>query len=67
MKNILKIITWDLIEDMERGMMQIKPDKSNDIGNHIVKGMNEKLNYFYDQYKILDLEFNIPILQKNVN
>ena len=48
MKNILKIITWDLIEDMERGMMQIKPDKSNDIGNHIVKGMNEKLNYFYD-------------------
>ena len=43
-------------------MMQLQPDQSNGIGNHIVKGMNHKLNYFLDQYRIFDLEFNIPIL-----
>lgn len=60
--NILKVITWDLKENVERGMMQLQPDRTNVIGNHVVKGMNEKLNYLYDQYRIFDLEFNIPIL-----
>ena len=66
-KNIFKIITWDFKNNIEKSMMQLQPNKSNDIGNHIVKGMNHKLNYFLDQYRVFDLEFNIPILQKNVD
>ena len=66
-KNIFKIITWDFKRNIEKSMMQQQTNKFNDIGNHIVKGMNHKLNYLLDQYRIFDLELNIPILQKNVN
>ena len=48
-------------------MFQIVPDKNNEIGNHIIKGMDKKMNYFLDQYRIFDLQHNITILQKNVN
>ena len=29
--------------------------------------MNYKVNYFIDQHSIVDLEYNIPIRQKNVD
>lgn len=29
--------------------------------------MNYKMNYYIDQHMLIDLEYNIPIRQKNVN
>lgn len=37
------------------------------VGNHVIKGMNYKMNYYLDQNFFIDLEHNIPIRQQNVN
>jgi hypothetical protein len=42
-------------------------EESDFVGNHVVKGMNEKMNFYIDQNFLTDLEYNIPIRQKNVN
>lgn len=34
---------------------------------HLIKGMNEKRNYYYSNNFIIDLEYNIPILQRNLD
>lgn len=65
--NILKIITWDFELNMEMNILQLQPDLSDDVGQHIVKGMNYKMNYLINQDLIFDLEFNIPMIQQNVN
>lgn len=39
---------------------------SSDIGQHLVKGMNQKMNYFIDNNYVIDLETNIPLRQANV-
>ena len=42
---IIQIITWDFDRNMEKSMMQIIQDPKSDIGYHVVKGMNLKMNY----------------------
>lgn len=39
----------------------------NHVGNHIIKGLNNKMNYLFNQNHFIDLEHNIPIKQKNVD
>jgi hypothetical protein len=48
-------------------MHQIEPRLGDSVGNHVVKGMNYKYNYYIDQNHLTDLEFNIPIRQRNVD
>ena len=43
------------------------PDYNNDIGQHVVKGMNYKMNYFLDAVCVTDLEYNVPLRQVNVD
>lgn len=64
---IYSIVTWDFNNNMEQSMMQCKPCESDKVGYHVVKGMNMKMNYFYNQNYLTDLEYNIPIRQKNVD
>ena len=47
--------------------MQTKPDPSDDVGYHVVKGMNLKMNYLINQNHVIDLEYNIPLRQTCVN
>ena len=37
------------------------------VDNHVIKGMNQKMNYFLNQYYLTDLEYNIPLRQTNVD
>lgn len=41
--------------------------EKEDIGYHLVKGMNQKMNYFVNQQYVVDLECNIPTRQVNVD
>lgn len=66
-KNILTILIWDFNKNIEKGSYQIVPSLEDHVGNHVVKGMNYKMNYYIDQHFLLDLEHNIPIRQSNVN
>jgi hypothetical protein len=43
------------------------PDNNNDIGQHVVEGMNYKMNYFLDAVCVTDLEYNVPLRQVNVD
>lgn len=43
------------------------PDYNSEIGQHVVKGMNYKMNYFLDSVCVTDLEYNIPLRQVNVD
>jgi hypothetical protein len=51
---------------MEDSNLQMPYDPSND-GGHLIKGMNEKKNYYFSGESIIDLEYNIPILQSNID
>jgi hypothetical protein len=42
------------------------PDENSDVGQHVVKGMNYKMNYFLDAQAVTDLEYNVPLRQVNV-
>ena len=66
-KNIITIVTWDFVLNCEKNMYQIEPNEGDSVGNHVVKGMNYKFNYYIDQHHVTDLEYNIPIRQMNVN
>ena len=48
-------------------MFQQRTDEKQQAGNHVIKGMNFKLNYYLDQNYLNDFENNLPILQKNVD
>lgn len=64
---IITVVTWDFLHNIEKTMFQIQPDYSDFVGNHIVKGMNYKCNYFVNQHYVTDMEYNVPIRQKNVD
>lgn len=44
------IITWDFIKNIEISQMQQKCSPDQKPENYIVKGMNEKMNYYVNQY-----------------
>lgn len=58
---IMKIISWNFDQNMEESNIQMPYNPSEDSG-HLIKGMNEKRNYYYCQDYIVDLEYNIPLL-----
>lgn len=60
-KNVMIIATWDLDQNVECSMCQIKVDPNTKPENYLVKGMNEKYNYFVSEHFIIDLEYNMPI------
>ena len=43
------------------------PYNPQEDSGHLIKGMNEKRNYYYCSDFIIDLEYNIPLLQKNLD
>ena len=65
-KNIFTVLTWDFNLNIEKSIYQIRNENDSPIGNHVIKGMNYKMNYFLDAHYLNDLEYNIPIKQKNV-
>ena len=65
--NVLKILTWNFESNMEESCLQLHMNAHEEVGYHIVKGMNYKANYFLNQNFIFDLEYNIPIMQQNVD
>ena len=65
---IISIITWDFEQNTEQSILQWRFDRSeSEIGYHLVKGMNQKMNYFITEQYIIDLEYNVPTRQANVN
>ena len=60
-KNVLIILTWDFARDIEVSMLQVPCDGGLRPENYIVRGMNQKMNYFINKHQIFDLEFNIPM------
>ena len=48
-------------------MFQNKGERNTSSENFVVRGMNQKLNYYIDKNKMFDLEFGIPIRQVNVD
>ena len=62
-------MTWDFERNVEVGGYQLKEKKfeTEGVGNHIVKGLNNKMNYMINKNYILDMETNLPIKQKNVD
>ena len=60
-KNIFTVLTWDFIKNIEKSNYQIRMDNDAIIGNHVIKGMNYKMNYFLDGNFLNDLEYNIPL------
>jgi len=57
----LTILTWDLEQNIEQNCFQVAGNEADDVGNHVMKGMNKKMNYYMDQNFLVDLEYNIPI------
>ena len=46
---------------MEKAMFQMRCHHDDRPENYITKGLDEKLNYFANQFQIFDLEYNIPL------
>ena len=63
---IMKIISWNFDLNMEESNLQMPYNPQEDSG-HLIKGMDEKRNYYYCADFIIDLEYNIPLLQKNLD
>lgn len=61
------MVTWDFENNMERGTYQKVRDPKSDVGLHVVKGMNYKMNYLISKDYLVDLEHNIPLSQSNVD
>jgi len=61
--NLILVLTWDFKLNCELSCYQIKDSSiyRNAIGNHIFKGLKNKMNYFQDKNYFIDLEHNIPI------
>jgi cephalosporin-C deacetylase-like acetyl esterase len=63
---IMKLISWNFDLNMEESNLQMPYNPQEDSG-HLIKGMVEKRNYYYCKDFIIDLEFNIPLLQRNLD
>jgi len=61
-EEVTSVLTWDFNENIERRMFQMKKRSEDQVGQHIVKGMNYKMNYYIDQYYLTDLLTNLPIM-----
>jgi hypothetical protein len=64
---MMTLLTWDFDQNMEHNQFSTSIDEDRRVGYHLVKGMNKKLNYFIDQYQLVDLEYGVPTRQVNVN
>ena len=64
-KKIMILVTWDFNNNTEYSMFQIRIGDDEKPENYIVKGLNQKLNYFVSQHQIYDLEHNIPLQNAN--
>ena len=62
----MKLITWNFDLNMEDSNLQIPYNPAEDNG-HLIKGMTEKRNYYYSSDCIIDLEYNVPMLQRNLD
>jgi len=65
-KQIILIVTWDTLKNIEVTCMQRKTDPNTKQENYVIKGMNRKMNYYIDQHSIFDLEFNLPIQESTI-
>lgn len=45
-EEIFSIISWDFANNKETNIFQMGPQEDQVVGNHVVKGMNQKMNYF---------------------
>lgn len=59
--HIFTILTWNFNDNIEHNCKQTVPDPNDQVGYHVVKGMNLKFNYLLNQHHLIDLEHNIPI------
>lgn len=60
--NNLIVVTWDCENNIEASMFQYHyKDKEMRPENYIVRGMNQKFNYFINEYQVFDLEYNLPL------
>ena len=60
-KRVMIVITWDLDQNIEASMFQYEYKAETRPENYVVKGMNQKYNYFVNENQIIDLEHNIPL------
>lgn len=67
LNDIFTVVTWDFNNNMEQCILQMYESPDEDVGYHVIKGMNQKRNYFLNQNYLSDLEYNIPLRQTNVN
>ena len=54
-EEIFSIITWDFANNKENNIFQMGPQEDQVVGNHVVKGMNQKMNYFLKKLKTKQL------------
>lgn len=66
-ENIIIIVTWNFDKNIETSMFQFKCESNQSPEHYIVKGINEKMNYFISENQIFDLEYNIPFQQSTSN
>lgn len=55
------VVTWDFVDNNEYSMFQHKGERNTSAENYVVRGLNERLNYFMGENQIFDLEYNVPI------
>lgn len=60
-RNVFQILTWNFILNIEENMFQLLVDDTKDVGQHVIQGMNKKMNYYLDQDYLIDLEISIPM------
>ena len=60
-QNILIVVTWDCANNKEYSMFQHKGERHSSAENYVVRGFNERLNYFMDENHITDLEYRVPL------
>ena len=61
------ILTWNFDDNVQMNIYQTRPHETDDVGYHVVRGMNFKMNYMLNQHHLIDLETNIPLRQTSVN
>jgi hypothetical protein len=61
---IFNVATWNLETNIEHSMLEIEDDKSSILYNHMVKGLNSKLNYLVTWDAFYDLQYLLPFTFK---
>ena len=59
------IITWDFDKNIEKSMYQVDSKNKPNLQAQVVRGLNQKMNYYVDEDFITDLEYDIPIQKTN--